>query len=128
MTDLSLTLDRLTNLNVSVKEWEDNVVFLHKIVEGSADKSYGIHVAKLAGVPRSVNERATEILGQLEASHGGGEITISNKSRSSDTQMSLFGGQEHPLLDHIRETELNNLTPLEAMALIQKWQNSLQND
>lgn len=128
LTDLSLTLDRLTNLNVSVKEWEDNVVFLHKIVEGSADKSYGIHVAKLAGVPRSVNERATEILGQLEASHGGGEITISSTSRSSDTQMSLFAGQEHPLLDLIRETDLNNLTPLEAMALIQKWQNSLQGD
>ena len=128
LTDLSLTLERLTNLNVSVKEWEDNVVFLHKIVEGSADKSYGIHVAKLAGVPRSVNDRATEILGQLEASHGGGEIAISSASRSSDSQMSLFGGQEHPLLDHIREIDLNHLTPMQAIVLIQKWQTSLQDD
>ena len=101
---------------------------MHKIVEGSADKSYGIHVAKLAGVPRSVNDRATEILGQLEASHGGGEIAISSASRSSDSQMSLFGGQEHPLLDHIREIDLNHLTPMQAIVLIQKWQTSLQDD
>ena len=112
LTDLSSTLERLANLNVSVKEWEDNVVFLHKIVEGSADKSYGIHVAKLAGVPRSVNERATEILAQLEATHGGGEIVVSAPSNPLDAQLSLFGNQEHPLLDDIREVDLNNLTPL----------------
>ena len=128
LTDLSSTLERLANLNVSVKEWEDNVVFLHKIVEGSADKSYGIHVAKLAGVPRSVNERATEILGQLEASHGGGKISIPSSSKASDMQMSLFGGQDHPLLEDIKETDLNSLTPLEAMMLIRKWQNTLQGD
>ena len=128
LTDLSSTLERLANLNVSVKEWEDNVVFLHKIVKGSADKSYGIHVAKLAGVPRSVNERATEILGQLEASHGGGEISIPSSSKANQMQMSLFSGQEHPLLEDIKETDLNSLTPLEAMMLIQKWQSVLQRD
>lgn len=128
LTDLSKTLGRLANLNVSVKEWEDNVVFLHKIVEGSADKSYGIHVAKLAGVPRSVNERATEILGQLEASHGGEGISLASSSKVNEMQMSLFGGQDHPLLEDIRETDLHSLTPLEAMMLIQKWQNSLKGD
>lgn len=128
LTDLSKTLGRLANLNVSVKEWEDNVVFLHKIVEGSADKSYGIHVAKLAGVPRSVNERATEILGQLEASHGGEGISLASSSKVNEMQMSLFGGQDHPLLEDIRETDLHSLTPLEAMVLIQKWQNSLKGD
>ncbi len=128
LTDLSSTLERLTNLNVSVKEWEDNVVFLYKIVEGSADKSYGIHVAKLAGVPRSVNQRASEILAQLEASHGGGELVIPVAMQTRDSQMSLFGEQEHPLLDDIRETDLNNTTPLEAMALIQQWQRSLKKD
>ena len=128
LTDLSLTLERLENFNVSVKEWEDNVVFLHKIVEGCADKSYGIHVAKLAGVPRSVNQRAQEILGQLEASHGGGEIVIPGKSQASNMQMSLFGGQEHPLLEDIREADLNNLTPLQAIMLIQKWQSSLKDN
>ncbi|MAQ91543.1 MAG: DNA mismatch repair protein MutS [Rhodopirellula sp.] len=126
LTDLSSTLERLANLNVSVKEWEDNVVFLHKIVEGSADKSYGIHVAKLAGVPRSVNERATEILAQLEATHGGGEIVVSAPSNPPDAQLSLFGNQEHPLLDDIREVDLNNLTPLKALMLLQQWQQSLR--
>ncbi|HRX82039.1 MAG TPA: DNA mismatch repair protein MutS, partial [Pirellulaceae bacterium] len=62
LTDLQNTLGGVRNLNVSVKEWDDNVVFLHKIIEGSADKSYGIHVARLAGVPREVNERAKQIL------------------------------------------------------------------
>jgi len=57
------------NLNVAVREWEDQVVFLHQIVPGAADKSYGIHVARLAGVPREVNERAKEILAQLEDEH-----------------------------------------------------------
>lgn len=125
LTDLASTLERLTNLNVSVKEWEDNVVFLHKIVEGSADKSYGIHVAKLAGVPRSVNERAAEILAQLEASHSGGEIVVTSAPVCQDAQMSLFGAQEHPLLDDIREADLNNMTPLEALMLVEKWQQSL---
>ena len=69
LTDLASTLAAVTNLNVSVKEWEDHVVFLHKIVPGSADKSYGIHVARLAGIPRVVNERAKQILAQLEAEH-----------------------------------------------------------
>ena len=60
LTDLQNTLGGIRNLNVAVKEWDENVVFLHKIVSGAADKSYGIHVARLAGVPKSVNERAKQ--------------------------------------------------------------------
>jgi DNA mismatch repair protein MutS len=71
----------LQNLNVSVREWEDRVVFLHQIVTGAADKSYGIHVAQMAGVPREVNERAEQILGQLEAKREQGE-----KSRESGAE------------------------------------------
>jgi hypothetical protein len=56
-------------LNVAVREWEDNIAFLHKIVDGAADKSYGIHVARLAGVPPEVNERAKHVLAELEAEH-----------------------------------------------------------
>src|SRR4030095_14790796 len=69
LTDLAQSLSGVRNLNVAVKEWQDHVVFLHKIVPGAADKSYGIHVARLAGVPRAVNERAKQILAQLEAEH-----------------------------------------------------------
>ena len=82
-------------------------------------------MAKLAGVPRSVNERAAEILAQLEASHSGGEIVVTSAPVCQDAQMSLFGAQEHPLLDDIREADLNNMTPLEALMLVEKWQQSL---
>ena len=71
LTDLAQSLAQLQNLNVAVREWQDEVVFLHKIVDGPADKSYGIHVARLAGVPREVLERAKQILAQLEAGTSG---------------------------------------------------------
>ena len=67
LTDLSDTFPRIRNLNVAVREWNDEVVFLHKIIEGATDKSYGIHVARLAGVPNEVLDRATQILSQMEA-------------------------------------------------------------
>ena len=69
LTDLEKSLSGVKNLNVAVREWQDEVVFLHKIVDGAADKSYGIHVARLAGVPREVIERSKEILAQLEEEH-----------------------------------------------------------
>ena len=69
LTQLEESLPRIANLNVAVKEWNDEVVFLHRIVAGGADKSYGIHVARLAGIPTQVNERAKDVLAQLEADH-----------------------------------------------------------
>ncbi len=131
LTDLASTMPGVTNLNVSVKEWEDHVVFLHKIVPGAADKSYGIHVARLAGVPRSVNERAKQILAQLEAEHlddqGRPEIGAGRSARRrGDIQLTLFAPMEHPLLDTIREAEVDRLTPLEALQLLHKWQSELK--
>ncbi len=131
LTDLASTMSGVTNLNVSVKEWEDHVVFLHKIVPGAADKSYGIHVARLAGVPRSVNERAKQILAQLEAEHlddqGRPKIGAGrSQRRRGDIQLTLFAPMEHPLLDTIRETEIDRLTPLEALQLLHKWQSELK--
>jgi len=69
LTDLEKSLPGVKNLNVAVREWQDQVVFLHKIVDGAADKSYGIHVARLAGVPREVIQRSKDILAQLEEEH-----------------------------------------------------------
>ena len=131
LTDLASTMPGVTNLNVSVKEWEDHVVFLHKIVPGAADKSYGIHVARLAGVPRSVNERAKQILAQLEAEHlddqGRPKIGAGRSARRrGDIQLTLFAPMEHPLLDTIREAEVDRLTPLEALQLLHKWQSELK--
>jgi DNA mismatch repair protein MutS len=127
LTSLESQLERLSNLNVAVKEFDDEVVFLHKIVAGSADKSYGIHVARLAGVPRGVNRRAKEILADLEASHGVQTVPIMGSAEETlnGTQMSLFGYEEHPLLDKVREQDLNNLTPMTALELLQAWQQSL---
>ncbi len=133
LTDLSGTLADVKNLNVSVQEWNEEVVFLHKIVPGAADKSYGIHVARLAGVPRPVNERAKQILAQLEDEHldaqGRPKIGAGRTgSRRGDIQLTLFAPAEHPLLDTIRQTEVNQLTPIDALQLIQKWQDELRDD
>ena len=111
LTDLADQLAGVANFNVAVKEWQDQVVFLHQIVPGAADKSYGIHVAQLAGVPRSVNDRAKEVLAWLEAQHHAGNdpacgpnplLRPSANGRTDHWQLTLFGVDDHPLLDEIR--------------------------
>jgi DNA mismatch repair protein MutS len=139
LTDLADTLPGVANLNVAVEEWQGQVVFLHKIIAGAADKSYGIHVAQLAGVPREVNARAEEILKQLEAQHAekpNPQSAIPNsQSKNGHLQMTLFETMDHPLetMDHplletIRGIELNDTTPLEALQLIQEWQGQLADE
>ena len=97
-------LPRLRNFNVAVREWNDQIVFLHKIVEGGADKSYGIHGARLAGVPKPVIDRAKDILRNLEdteLSPDGGSRYVSQQSAERETlrniepspQLDLFAGQ-----------------------------------
>jgi len=126
LTDLHRTLGGVRNLNVAVKEWQDNVVFLHKIIDGAADKSYGIHVARLAGVPCEVNERAKQILNQLESQHlnADGRPKIAGqgqKGRRGDIQLTLFAPVEHPLVEELRSADVDALTPLEALQLVHKW-------
>jgi DNA mismatch repair protein MutS len=114
-------------------------VFLHQIVPGAADKSYGIHVAQLAGVPRAVNERAREVLTWLEAQHEtnvdqselpsvNGRVGRPASGTSNHWQMTLFGGEDHPLLDEILAVDLNSVTPLEAMRLVNSWQERLADE
>ena len=135
LTDLADQLSGVRNYNVAVKEWEDQVAFLHQIVPGAADKSYGIHVAQLAGVPRSVNDRAREVLSWLEAQHqqtngkaqpaGPPSVPSGGAERvGGHWQLTLFGG-DHPLLDEIRQTNLDELTPLDALAQLHAWQQRL---
>jgi len=139
LTDLEQSLVGVGNLNVAVKEWEGRVVFLHQIVPGAADKSYGIHVAQLAGVPREVNERAKQILAQLEAKHersgkeqgGEGKFRIDAGAPAGNgqhLQMTLFETVDHPLLEEIRRTDLNTKSPLEVQRLVEKWQLQLAGD
>jgi DNA mismatch repair protein MutS len=130
LTDLQKSLAGVKNLNVAVREWQDEVVFLHKIIEGAADKSYGIHVARLAGVPRPVIQRSKEILAQLEEEHldAEGRAKIARPRPAGNhtgLQLTLFGPAEHPLLDEIRQIDLDSTTPLEALQRIRQWQEEL---
>ena len=128
LTALEEDLGGVTNYNVSVREWEEKIVFLHKIVRGNADKSYGIHVARLAGVPAWVNRRAEKILERLETKDEVQEnrdsIKSSNRRDRSGIQMTLFEA-EHPLIDRIRTLEPNHLTPIAALEMLQQFKDEV---
>jgi DNA mismatch repair protein MutS len=117
LTQLSDLLPGVRNYNVAVSGSGGDVVFLHKIVPGSADQSYGIHVAQLAGLPGPVIQRADEILKQLEASSGRAVKIDPNVPQ----QMQLFP-ETNPLLDELRKIDLNTLSPLEALNRLYEWQ------
>lgn len=114
----------IRNFNVSVKEWNDEVIFLHKIVPGGTDDSYGIYVAKLAGIPQEVIKRAQEILMRLELS-GKLHDKIRHTGRSSEDQLSFMLNKEDASLRTIKEEltklDLNTLTPIELMNKVQQW-------
>ena len=130
LTELAGSHSHVRNFNVAVREWEDDVVFLHKILPGAADKSYGIHVARLAGVPGVVVERAKQILAQLENEHLGpeGQTKLARrpkKIRAADLQLSLFAAKDHPLVDALRELKLDETTPIAALEWLHSWQAKL---
>ncbi|MEM8734886.1 MAG: DNA mismatch repair protein MutS [Planctomycetota bacterium] len=126
LTQLEKSLPGVRNFNVAVKEWDDNIVFLHRIVQGGADKSYGIHVARLAGIPFHVNERAKDILNQLEADHinnrGDSKITPPRRKEDSPIQLTLFDFGDHPIIEKLREIDISGMTPLQALQLLENWQ------
>jgi DNA mismatch repair protein MutS len=145
LTDLALTLDRVTNCNVAIKEWNDQVIFLRRVVEGGADKSYGIQVARLAGLPSVVVDRAKEVLANLEqkefdesgvpvAAHsehgavGGTRRGPEGGTRAAPDgpgtgpgdagrahQLGLFADRNAAIVQEIASLDLDALTPLEAM-------------
>jgi len=132
LTDLARTMDGVKNLSIAVKEWGDRVIFLRTIVEGGTNRSYGIEVARLAGVPEEVVSRAREVLENLEKGEldevGMPKIGRSKVSRGRDAvgQLDLFTGKEHPdmsgLIGELREIDTLNMTPLEALGRISEWQ------
>lgn len=124
LTELAERLEGVGNRSVAVREHDGRVVFLHQIVEGPADKSYGIHVAELAGVPRAVNERAVAILKQLEQADSGAQPSGVQAS-SGGLQMTLFETAEHPLLDELRTLDVDRTSPMEAFELLHKWRQRL---
>ena len=129
LTELEETLSSVANYNVVVKEWNDDIVFLHKIERGAADRSYGIHVAKLAGVPSWVNRRAAKILDKLEGSHGNPDVSsAANKPKSNEVQLTLFEAATHPLIDKIRRLDTNHVTPMSALEMLNEWRDELSDE
>jgi DNA mismatch repair protein MutS len=116
LTDLSESLAGVTNLNVAVRERAEEIVFLHKIVDGGTDRSYGIHVARLAGVPKELLARAQEILNGLEEEAGGlSPVTLRRPSNSQ--QLGLFAPEAPSAIEEaLASLDPNNLTPMEALA------------
>jgi DNA mismatch repair protein MutS len=135
LTELALTRERVRNAHMAVKEWNERVIFLRRVVEGGTSRSYGIQVARLAGLPEEVIQRAQEILANLEK----GELdevgqprlaTTSRRQRAramDPRQLTLFGGGEGAWLkEQIRKVDLETLTPIEALNLLHRWKQNLQ--
>ena len=138
LTTLAESYANVMNLNVTVREWADQIVFLHRIVPGATDRSYGIHVAKIAGLPAPVVTRANELLGLLSVSHASPSTqaaveSSSEKSRRkparNDGQLSLFTEYiEHPAMAELRKLNLDTLSPMQAFDLLRKLQQQINQD
>ena len=125
LTELVATKERVKNFNIAVREWNDNIFFLRKLVPGGTSRSYGIQVARIAGLPEAVIERAMEILKNLE----GDEVDETGKPRLAHTtkrkkkdvrentmvQLDLFGSRDRELRQWIDDLDINNMTPLDAL-------------
>jgi len=132
LTDLALTREGVANYYIAVKEWGERIIFLRKIMKGATNRSYGIQVARLAGVPDEVIVRAKEVLENLEK----GELdevgmpTLARRKkgekRPQTGQLSLFADEESLVLEEIASTDVNTLTPIEAMNLISQWKERIK--
>jgi len=120
LAELGRRLRGIKNYTVSVREWGDEVIFLRKVVPGETDRSYGIHVAKLAGLPREVIDRAKEILEIIERRNA-----IKATFRPDRVQLSLFGGED-PLRKRLKELKLDEITPKEALDLLYNLKEELE--
>ena len=116
LTELAELLPGVRNYNVAVSESDGNVVFLHKIIPGGANRSYGIHVAQIAGVPQPIIQRADEILQQLENSSG----TTLEQEMTTKQQLALFP-ENNALLEAFDSLDINSLTPIEALNMLYEW-------
>lgn len=116
LAELEGTLPRVKNSRVDVLEEQGNVVFLHKVVPGGADRSYGVNVAKLAGLPRPVLRRAEQVLHELEERHLRGEAAPTPQANGAD-QLPLFSGP-HPVLSELQDLDIDAMTPLEAISTL----------
>ena len=133
LTQLGDLLPGVLNLNVAVREVGEDIVFLRRLEAGGADRSYGIQVARLAGVPRAVIDRAGELLVELEGTHSGGGQGLGRhgahrpRSEAPPDQLSLFAG-DHPLVARMKNLALEEMTPLEALNLLNRLRAEARGD
>jgi DNA mismatch repair protein MutS len=124
LTQLEERLEgRVTNLHVAVREWKDEIVFLHRILPGRTDRSYGVHVARLAGLPADVIARAKQLLESLAVSHEGTAAVPPPPAARGEPkpQLALFREYEpHPALDELRAINLDAMTPLQAFDALRR--------
>lgn len=119
LTLLEEKLKGVVNMNVRVQEYGDQVIFLHQVARGSAEGSYGVHVAKLAGLPREVTDKASEVLAQIL--RGNPLEAIEGKRPLGPKfikQTALFGGEPHPVIEELKKIDVDSLTPIEALQLL----------
>jgi DNA mismatch repair protein MutS len=127
LTDLAEQLSGVKNYHVSVKETKTGIVFLRKVEPGAADRSYGIEVAKLAGLPDEVVRRAREVLAEHENVESRMSALLANDSDAPRAaQLTIFTPLSQPVLEKLRELDLNNLTPLEALNLLAELKKQVQ--
>jgi DNA mismatch repair protein MutS len=129
LTDLARTKERIKNYNFAIKEWQGEIIFLRNLVQGAASHSYGIHVARLAGLPPSVIARAKEILLQLENGETDGKTAVRSGrfvEPNRDFQMGLFGPYESKILDELRTIDVSRLTPIDALNILHRLSKEAQ--
>jgi DNA mismatch repair protein MutS len=131
LTDLAQTKPRVQNYNIVVKEWNDEIIFLRKLVEGGTNRSYGIQVARLAGIPPSVIGRAKKILYNIEQGEYdslGTPCLVKEKEdiARGPVQLDLFRKPDNPILDKLRKVDLSRTTPIEALNFLNELQEKLK--
>jgi DNA mismatch repair protein MutS len=123
LTELARQKPRVQNFNIAVKEWNDEIIFLRKLVAGSTNRSYGIQVARLAGIPDNVIKRSKKILYQIEneghlSPNPNGASSRQKKAKGAAVQIELFQSFEKSILDRLKSLDVTRMTPLEALNVL----------
>ncbi len=129
LTDLAAELEGVVNCHVSAREWHDDIVFLRKVLEGGSDRSYGIHVARLAGLPPGLIRRAQEILVNLEKNEfdveGRPRLAGDGSGSTGARQLSLFADAEDRVVSELQRIDPDRMTPMEALQLLNELKKRL---